>query len=75
MYCFVLHLQKESSEFAQIYNGFLGHAVVDTDNATVRVPKSGKLPETVDWRTKGVVSEIKNQVSTYYLVVAVVVPV
>ena len=50
----------DPAEFAKIYNGYRQPA--QRDNSTrVRVPLNTQLPTTVDWRTKGVVTPIKNQ--------------
>ena len=62
MFCDILqslpHIQS-GAEFGKIFNGYLGH--LKTPPTNVRVPKENALPDTVDWRTKGVVTPIKNQ--------------
>jgi len=48
-----------AKEFGKIYNGFLGaKAVNKADEVVVHAPQ---IPASVDWRTKGWVTAIKNQ--------------
>ena len=50
---------QSGAEFGKIFNGYLAHLKENSTN--VRVPQRNALPDTVDWRTKGVVTPVKNQ--------------
>ena len=59
----VISSSQESSEFARIYNGLLPIPEKRNSSNERKVPVGVSLPDTVDWREKGVVTPIKNQVS------------
>ena len=52
----------ESGEFSKIYNGYLKH-IKKRSNSTEKIYKPANLaiPSSMDWRTKGVVTGVKNQ--------------
>ena len=52
----------ESAEFVQVYNGYRAPAFQNDSLAKQWIPPVGYVPDvSVDWRTKGVVTPVKNQ--------------
>nr|CAI43320.1 cathepsin L [Lubomirskia baikalensis]CAI46307.1 cathepsin L [Lubomirskia baikalensis] len=51
----------ESSEFGRLYNGYNNKPSMKKAQSKVFSTKVGDLPTSVDWRTKGFVTAIKNQ--------------
>ena len=52
----------EGAEFVQLYNGYIAPATRNDSLAQKWIPPVDYVPEaSVDWRTKGVVTQVKNQ--------------
>ncbi len=51
----------ESSEFARLFNGYLGKSKTNSTAKTFTANSRVRVPSSMDWRTKGVVTGIKNQ--------------
>ncbi len=54
---------QDSAEFSRLFNGYLYTEKKPSKNLFQPSVKVGDLPDTVDWRSKGYVTGVKNQVS------------